>query len=169
MEQAGFPSMNPLFFKAHPLLYATLDLLVNPQANSLEDFSRLILLYLGLNVLWALALRQLVQKTAGFSPSYPLAFLMGLPALVVLLPTMTTVLADVLRHEFFWADRFILVFAIFLAIQMLGAWYGASLKDPRSGKPIGLRAGFVIALGLLLLAMPYGLLFIVLNGVFKLI
>ena len=157
--------MNPLLFKAHPLLYLTVDLVVNPSAHTLEDFSMLALVYLTVNLVWAGCLMIAVKRTAGFVPAYGVAYLLALPSLLFFLPLMLTLLSDVLAHAFRFDDRYILIFALFIAVQMVGAGYGGLIKYPRNDRPIGLKAGCVVSLTLLLFSLPFGLMLLILDEV----
>ncbi len=160
-------TMNPLLYKAHPLLHLTVDMLTNPAAHSLGEASRLILFYLAVNIVWTPWLMWGLKKTAGFSPSFLLAYGLGLPALVFYLPTMLTMLSDVLAHEFHFADRFILVFCVFIASMMLSAFYAVAFRHPRTGRGIGLRDGLTISLFLWLGSLPTGLALLGLNAELK--
>jgi len=161
--------MNPLLYKAHPLLFLTVDLLANPAAHSLREAARLALVYLALNVVWASGLWWGVKKAAGFAPSIPLAYALALPALVCYQAAMLTVLGDVLAHEFHFADRFILVFCVFVAAQMLGALYAVAIRDPQGSRPLGLLGGLTVSLLMWLLSLPAGLALLGLDSVLKII
>ncbi len=161
--------MNPLLYKAHPVLHLTVDMLINPGAHSLGEACQLILFYLAVNITWTPWLMWGLKKTVGFSPSFPLVYGLGLPALLFYLPTMLTLLSDVLAHEFRLTDRFILVFCVFIASQMLSAFYGVAIKRPHDGKAIGLRDGLTISLFLWLGSLPTGLALLGLNAALKII
>jgi len=161
--------MNPLLYKAHPLLFLSVDLLINPAAHSQREAARLALVYLALNLVWAAWLWWGVKKTAGFAPSIVLAYALALPALLCYQAAMLTVLADVVAHEFHFADRFILVFCIFIAVQMLGVLYAAAIRRPQAGGPLGLADGFGLALFMWLLSLPAGLALLALELVWKIV
>jgi hypothetical protein len=146
--------MNPLLYKAHPLLFLTVDLLANPAAHPWREAGRLALVYAGLNLVWTPWLWWGVKKAAGFAPSIPLAYALALPALLCYQAPMLTVLGDVLAHAFHFADRFILVFCVFVAVQMLGALYAVAIRRPDGGGPIGLADGMAVSLSMWLLSLP---------------
>lgn len=159
--------MNPLLYKAHPLLYLSVDLLVNPAAHSWREAARLLSLYLGVNFVFALGLQWGAKKALGAAPSYLLAYVLALPALVFYLPTMLTLLGDVLAHQFHFIDRFILVFCVFVATQMLGALYAVAIRRPEQGGACGLRDGMAISLFMWLFSLPVSGVLLQLNGVLK--
>jgi hypothetical protein len=161
--------MNPLLYKAHPLLFLTVDLFANPAAHSIGDWARLSAIYLALNLAWTPLLLLGAKKAVGFAPSLARAYGLALPALVFYLPLIVTLLSDVLAHEFRYVERFIPVFCVFVASQMLTVFYGSMLKYPRNGRPIGLGDGFAISLFLLLVSLPMGLVFLWLNGALKIV
>jgi len=149
--------MNPLLYKAHPLLWLSVDLIANPKAHSPSEAAHVALVYLAANVLWAVWLWRGLRKTDGFTPSIPLAYLLALPASVSYLAMMATLLADVLAHEFHFADRFILVFSVFIASQMLGGFYAVSIRHRVDGRMIGLVDGLAVSLYMWLFSLPVGL------------
>lgn len=159
--------MNPLLYKAHPLLYLTVDLLANPAAHALREVGRLALVYLAVTLVWVPWLRWGVNKAAGFAPSYPLAYVLALPAALFYLGPTLTLLGDVLAHEFHFSERFILVFCLFVATQMLGAFYAVAIRQPGGG--IGLSDGMAVSLLLWLLSLPTGLILLGLGTVLKLV
>jgi hypothetical protein len=159
--------MNPLLYKAHPLLFLTVDLLANPAAHSLREAARLALVYLACNVVWAAWLWWGVKKSAGSAPSVLLAYALALPALLCYQAAMLTVLGDVLAHEFHFTDRFILVLCIFVASQMLGVLYAVAIRQPDGGAAIGLPGGLAVSLYMWLLSLPAGIALLALDSVFK--
>jgi len=159
--------MNPLLYKAHPLLWLTVDLLDNPKAHTLGETAHLALIYLAINLVWAPWLRWGVRKAVGFSPSVPVAYALALPAQIVYLPSMLTLLGDVLAHEFHFAGRFILVFALLIASQMLGVLYAVSIRHPHTGRAIGMANGCTVSLFMWLLSLPVGLGLLWLDSVLK--
>ena len=161
--------MNPLLYKAHPLLSLTVDLLANPAAHSLREATRLTLIYLALNLIWAAWLWWGVKKTTGFAPSIPLAYLLALPALLCYQAAMLTVLGDVIAHQFHFADRFILVFCLFVAAQMLGVLYAVLIRHPQQGTPLGLADGLGVSLFMWLLSLPVSLALLGLDLVVKIV
>jgi hypothetical protein len=161
--------MNPLLYKAHPLLYLTVDLLADPAAHSLKDAAWLALIYLAVNLFLAPCLWWGSRKAVGFAPSYLLTYFLALAAVVCYLAPMLTLLSDVLAHEFRFADRFILVFCLFVAMQMLGALYAVAIRYPRNGRAIGLRDGFSLSILMWLMTLPLGLAFLGLNSVLRIV
>ena len=161
--------MNPLLYKAHPLLYLTVDLLANPGSHSLHEAFRLVLIYLCVNLVWTPCLWLGSKKLLGFAPSYPLAYALALVSLVFYLPTALTLMSDVLAREFRFQDRFILVFCIFIAAQMLGVFYAVAIRYPRNGRAIGLHDGMAISLALWLASLPVSLALLGLNAAMKFI
>lgn len=159
--------MNPLLYKAHPLLYLTVDWLANPAAHSWQEARLLALLYFGINLIWALLLRHGVGKIAGFSPGYFLAYWLALPALLLYLPPMATILQDVTGHQFHLSDRFILVFCVLVASQMLGAFYAVAIRYPRNGIALGLSDGIALSLWLWLFSLPLSLALLLLNNIYR--
>ena len=159
--------MNPLLYNAHPLLWLTVDLIDNPKTHTLEEAAHLALVYLAINLVWAPWLWWGVRKVAGFSPSILLAYVLALPAQVVYLPVMLTLLGDVLAHGFRFADRFILVLCLLVASQMLGAFYAASIRHPHDGKAIGMVDGLAVSLFMWLFSLPAGLSLLWLDSVLK--
>ena len=160
--------MNPLLYKAHPLLFLSVDLLANPAAHSWREAVRLALVYLALNLFWAAGLWWRVKKSAGFAPAPAAAYALALPALLLYQGPMLTVLGDVLAHRFHFADRFILVVCVFVAAQMLAALYAVSLRPPGGGG-VGLPGGLALALYLWLLSLPTGLALLALESVWKIV
>lgn len=149
--------MNPLLFKAHPLLSLTVDLFTNPTAHTQADWLRLLAIYLLLNLAWAWGLRWASKKAVEFSPPYWLAFLMAIPAMLLYQPIMLTLLDDVLGQRFHFADRAIFVICIVVASQMLGAFFAFALRHPRYDRPIGISDGLTISLLLWLWSVFLGL------------
>lgn len=159
--------MNPLLYKVHPLLYLTVDLLAHPATHGLRELARPALVYLGIALAWMPWLRWGVGKAAGFAPSYPWAYALALPAVLLYLGPMLTLLGDVLAHEFHFSERFILVFCLFVASQMLGALYAVAIRRPHDGGALGLGDGMAVALLLWLLSLPTGL--VLLGSALKLV
>jgi hypothetical protein len=162
-------NMNPLLYKAHPLLRLTVELLVDPAAHSLREVALLALVYLAVCFVLALVLWRASNAVVGITPSLLLAYVLALPAALAYFAPMLTLLADVVAHEFHFADRFILVFCVFVAAQMLGGLYAVAIRHPGSGAPIGLGDGLAISLLLWLASLPLGLAGLWLNAEFKII
>jgi hypothetical protein len=161
--------MNPLLYKAHPLLYLTVDLLANPAAHSSREAFKVILIYLAANLIGSIWLWQGTRKIAGFAPSYVLAYVLALPAMLFYLSPMLTLLKDVTAHQFHFANRFILVFCLVVATQMLGVFYAVAIRYPRNGLALGLRDGIAVSLWMWLLTPPVGLALLWLNDQLKII
>lgn len=160
--------MNPLLFKAHPLMVLAVDLVRNPGAHSWFDYARLAAIMLcGVGV-WASALVWAVNRAADFRVRYYSAFLFAVPAVLLYLLPVITVISDVLDHKFHWRDRFLLVFLIVAASQMLGTLYAYGIRHPRYERPIGLQIGVEVAIVLLLVAMLSALVLSGLHEVFAL-
>lgn len=162
------PSLNPLLYKAHPLLFRAVDLLLHPGAYSGVEIVGLAAIFLGINQLWAVAMWQASQSLTEVRLSLRASYGLALPACVLYAPLLMTVLGDVLDHNFRLEDRVILVFAILVGSQMLGVLYGLTLRNPHGG-PIGIRTGLAISLLLLLTSLPFGLVLIWLNSMFRLV
>lgn len=158
--------MNPFLFKAHALLAATLGLVLNPAGSAPALWVKLAALYLSMNLPWALVLMLALRKAANLRLGYGQAYVAALPALLLFLPLVLTLLDDIIHHAFLWRERFIFVFAVAVAGLLGTAGYGLLVRHPRSGKPIGLEAGLVVAMALLLASVPYGLLLLGLDAAF---
>lgn len=159
--------MNPLLFKAHPLLYRSVDLLIRPSAYTIDDLSTLILIYLVITLLWMAALRHALRRIVGVSLTHLRAYGLALPAAVAYAPLMLTVSSDILAHAFRLEERYILLFTIAVATQMLGALYGVGVRFDRTGRPIGVRAGVAVSLFLLLASIPFSFLLLGVNAVLQ--
>ena len=161
--------MNPLLYKAHPLMHLTVDLLANPGAHSVHEALKAILIYLAINLVWAIGLWQGMRKVTGVAPPYWLAYVLALPALLFYLPTMATILNDIITHQFHFAERFILVFCVVVATQILGVFYAVAIRNPRNGMPVGLQDGMAVSLWMWLFSLPIGLALLWLNEHMKII
>jgi hypothetical protein len=160
-------SMNPLLFKAHPLLRLSVELLTDPAAHGLGAYAKLISIYALVTVGWAGCLVGMAGRMAGLRLSWWRAYLLSAPALLYI-PAMITVLDDVVKQEFRLADRVILLVTLAVLAQMLAAWFGLAVRY-RSGEPLGLSQGLAIALALLLLAIPCCLLLLGLDSAFTIL
>ncbi len=161
--------MNPLLYKAHPLMHLTVDLLANPAAHSFHDALKAILIYLAINLVWAIGLWQGTRKVTEVAPPYWLAYVLALPSLLFYLPAMATILNDIITHQFHFAERFILVFCVMVATQILGVFYAVAIRNPRNGMPIGLQDGMAVSLWMWLFSLPIGLALLWLNDHMKII
>ncbi|CAI8886211.1 hypothetical protein [Methylocaldum szegediense] len=161
--------MNPLLFKAHPLLYRSVDLLIRPSAYTVDDFSRLILIYLVIALLWTAALRFALRRMLGISLTPLRTYGLALPAAVAYAPLMLTVSSDVLAHAFRLEERYILLFTIAVAVQMLAALYGVCFRFNQTGRPIGIRGGLAVSLFLFVASIPFSFLLLGVNAVLHVI
>jgi hypothetical protein len=159
---------NPFRFKAHPLLSRWIDLLSGSGQLSLDEVSQLLLIALAANLAWAFALRWFLWRAERIRLSFGRAFLLALPAALVYLPLATTVCSDVLAHAFRFQDRFIVVFSLFVASQILAAFYAFAIRYSALGNPIGLAAGMALSLFMLLLSLPLSLLLLGFDACFGL-
>ncbi len=156
--------MNPLLYKAYPLMSLTIDILTNPSAHSSKEISKIALLYLVINAFWATWLWLGTKKVADFTLSALLAYVLALPSLVLYLLPMLTILNDVSTHEFSFSNRFILVFYVVLATQMLGGFYAIAIRYPRNRLALGLQDGMAISLWMWLFSIPIGVAWLCLNA-----
>jgi hypothetical protein len=156
-------TMNPLLYKAHPLMYLTVDLLANPSAHTSHEAFKLALIYLAINLIGSIWLWQGTRKIAGFAPTYVMAYVLALPAILLYLSPMLTLLNDVIAHQFHFAERFILVFSVVAATQMLGVFYAVAIRYPRDGLALGLQDGMAVSLWMWLSTLPVGLVLLWVN------
>lgn len=161
--------MNPLLFKAHPLQALTISLLIDPGAHGWSDYATVILVYLVLNLGWSEIFRLSLRHIVGFTPSRHQAYVRALPSLLCLLPVLLTVLRDVIHHDFRLADRALLLFILFVAVQMLTVYHAAVIARHLRVREMEFSSGLALSLGLLLLAIPYGLATLGLNAWLKII
>jgi hypothetical protein len=159
--------MNPLLYKAHPLLYITLDWMTNPAIYPLPVLAWLASIYLAFALVGMVGLWWGVNKTAGFAPAWVAAYALALPASLFYLGPMLTILNDVVTHNFHFADRFILVFSVFIVVQMLGALYAVTIRNSRTGEILGLVDGLTVALLLWLLSLPVAGALLSMDGLLK--
>jgi hypothetical protein len=162
-------TMNPLLYKAHPLMYLTVDLLANPSAHTPREALKLALTYLAINLVGSVWLWQGTRKIAGFAPSYLLAYVLALPATLLYLSPMLTLLKDVTAHQFHFSERFILVFSVVAATQMLGVFYAVAIRHPREGAALGIQDGMAVSLWMWLSTLPVGLALLWANDQFAII
>jgi hypothetical protein len=146
--------MNPFLFKAHPLLYRSVELLIHPFDHTLDDFTRLVLIFLIINLLWAAGLPWAVRRAAAIRVSLLQGYFLALPATVLYAPLVVTVLSDVVTRTFEMQNRFLLVFSILVVSQMLAGFYAFFLRQGRRAEPVGLVAGVTVSLFLLLVSLP---------------
>jgi MFS-type transporter involved in bile tolerance (Atg22 family) len=109
----------------------------------------------------ASALRWSVVKSVDIQVGYHAAFWLSLPAMLLYLLPMITLMADVLDHRFHWRDRFMLVMWVVLASSMLAVLYAFGIRQIRYNRAIGLQAGLEASLTLLLMTL---LIALALNG-----
>lgn len=156
--------MNPFLYKAHPLLVHWADLVLNPTASGLEDFSALLVAIMAANGVFAFGLVRGVRLTGGISLPFWRGYVLALPSCLLYTPPTLTVLADIAAGAFHWEDRFILVFAIFVASQVLGAFYTVAVRYRGGNRPIGVAAGMTVSLWMLLISIPVCLVLLVLDA-----
>jgi hypothetical protein len=152
--------MNPLSYKAHPLLARWVDLITEPSAHHANDLLALLVILFATNLLWASALPWLLGKIEGLTLSPLKAYYMALPATFLYAPLMLTLLRDIIGHAFEWRHRWLLILMLIVASQLLTAFYAFGLRHPRSGVAIGLESGLGVALFLLLASIPASLIMI---------
>lgn len=162
MMDAGFPSltrraMNPIAYKAHPLLIKCLALLTQPgDLNRGDMITLLALLILG-SIPYAFALRWLIGKSEGFRHSLIRSFLLAVPANLLYTPVMLTLIGDIVHHRFLIEDRWFLLFTLLVISQLLCALYAFGIRRPEEQGPIGVESGLGISLLLLLVSMALSL------------
>lgn len=161
--------MNPFLYKAHPLQYRLFDFLIRPSAYRLDDMSELALIFLTINIFWALGLRWAAYRAAGVRLSFLKSYGLALPATILYAPPLLTVVGDVAAQAFRMEERFLLVFAIFVGSQMLGGFYAVALRQGRRSEPAGLAAGLAVSLFLLLVSVPFSGLLLGLNALLRVI
>jgi hypothetical protein len=162
-------SMNPFLYKAHPLMYRLVDFLIRPSAYRLDDISELALIFLAINIFWALGLYWVARRAAGVRLPFLKSYGLALPATILYAPPLMTVVGDVAAQAFHMEERFLLVFAIFVGSQMLGGFYAAALRQGRRSEPAGLAAGLAVSLFLLLVSVPFSGLLLGLNALLRVI
>lgn len=150
--------MNPLQYHAHPLLFDWVEVLLHPGAQSLARLPYLLAVSLLANLLWALALGWFLWRAERLRLTPLQCYLLALPATLLYLPLVATASRDVLQHGFELRHRWFLLFAIVISQQTLAAFYAFAVRFPRSLAALGLPAGFVTALFMLLVALPASLL-----------
>ncbi len=160
--------MNPLMFKAHPLLTKWIEFITAPSSLGLNGVIYLLAVLAGSNLLWAASLPWLLRKIEHLSISPLRAYLLALPATFLYAPLMLTLLEDVLHHAFEFQHRWFLLFALFISSQLLAALYAFALRHERSGQPIGLESGLAVALFMLLASMPASLILLGIHELFTL-
>lgn len=149
--------MNPLLYKAHPLLWLTFDVLVHPGNHPHKEVLLLCLGYLAANFLWAFWLWLGMKHSTDTPPAPWLAYLLALPALILYLPLMLTLLSDVLAHSFQFKERFILSFILLVSSQMLTLFYAVTIRNTQSDATHRLLDGLAYALYMWLFSLPFGL------------
>lgn len=156
--------MNPLLYKAHPLLTRWVDLLSAPGAQSPDKLYYLIVVLMSCNLLWAIGLPWLLRKAEGLEIRPIKAYLMALPATALYSPLMLTLLQDVLGHNFDFQDRWVLLLVLLAVSQLLTALYAFTLRHERSGVAIGLESGLTVSMFLLLVSIPASMILIGTNA-----
>lgn len=149
--------MNPLAFKAHPILLYLTEWITQPLAP--EPHQALLtaaILILG-SFPYAAGIAYFTQKGESFKIAPLPALLLALPASFLYTPLLLTLLQDVVHHAFLIEDRWFLLFSILVAHQILTALYAFGIKNPESHCPIGLDSGLGLSSLLLLIAMGLSL------------
>lgn len=154
--------MNPLLFKAHPLLQQTLEVLAGTQPLTTKIVLGLPATYLVLTLPLAALLAFRLRRALHIKAPFGAAYLLALPATLLFVPIALTLLGDIAAHAFRMEDRAIFLFALFVATILLAAMLGA-LVHYRNGASIGSEEGLILALTLLLACIPYGTLLLVLD------
>lgn len=152
--------MNPLTFKAHPLLTQWLEWLLTPSNHSVGFALHLALILLGSNLLWAAGLPLMLRKLENLRLSPIKTYWMALPATFIYEPLMLTLMEDVIHHAFLFSERWFLLLALLIGSQFLTAFYAFALRHPRSDVPIGIDSGLAVSMLLLLASMPAALILI---------
>lgn len=155
--------MNPLLYKAHPVLTRWIELLTEPHLQGSKGLLAALTLVLLSNLMWALCLPWLLRKYEDIHIKPVKAYLLSLPAAFLYAPLMLTLLNDVLTHTFEFSDRYFLVFSIVVATQLLAAYYAFVIRHEPDANPIGLESGLSISLFMLLVSIPAGLALIGIN------
>ncbi|GAB6049067.1 hypothetical protein JCM19379_28990 [Methyloparacoccus murrellii] len=150
--------MNPLDFKAHPLLHRWIDFVLAPGAHSVTEGLLLLAILLGSNLLWAAGLPWLLRKAENLELTPVQTYLYTLPATLLYAPLMLTLMQDVIAHAFELRHRWFLLFALLAVSQILTAFYAFALRQDRGAAPIGLESGLAVSLFLLLVSIPASLL-----------
>ena len=161
--------MNPFLYKAHPLLYRLVDFLLHPGAHGLDELSELVLIFLAINFFWAPGLVWVARRAAGVGLSFIKGYALALPACLGYAPLMLTLLGDVIAHAFRWPDRYLLIFSLFVATQMLGGFYALAFRQGGQGGPVDLAAGMAVSLFLFLVSIPACLVLLGLNAVLRVV
>lgn len=156
--------MNPLLYKAHPLLSRWIELLTHPGSQSVSDLLVMALVLLGGNIILAIGLFWLIRKAEEVVLTPGKAYWLALPASFLYTPVVLTALQDVIKHDFELKNRFFLLFGLVVISQLLTAFFAFAIKDSaRSGQPIGLESGLAASLLLLLLSIPVALVLMGIN------
>lgn len=158
--------MNPLLYKAHPLLNATIRLLAGGETVGFQNASALLLTYLAINLPFSMLLAHRARRSLHIRLRFSVAYLLALPGAVLYTPMVLTLLSDVVNHAFHLEDRFLLLFALLVATVLLAALFAVALRY-RNGNPVGLEAGLFLALTLLLASAPYALALLALDHRFE--
>lgn len=146
--------MNPLTYYAHRLLTRWIDLFLDPSLHRWHNAVYLVGILLCSNLLWTMGLPWLLRKTENLEVTPLKAYMLALPATFLYAPLMLTLLSDVFAHAFELRNRWILLFGIIAASQMLTALYAFVVRHQPSAVPIGIESGLAASLFLLLVSIP---------------
>ena len=149
--------MNPIAYKAHPLLIKCLALLTEPSDLSRGDLITLLTLLILGSIPYALAIRWLMARTEGFRPQPIGSLLLAVPAHLLYTPVMLTLIGDVVHHRFLIEDRWFLLFTLLVISQLLCALYAFGIRRPEGAGMIGVESGLGVSLLLLLVSMVLSL------------
>jgi len=155
-------SGNPLLFKAHSLLQLTVAVVLDPGAHGFGTLLQLFGLNALTNAVLAGALARFIKVAVEIRLGWWRSYWLVTPALAYV-PTMITILSDVLNHRFRLADRMILMVVVLVLAQGLAGWFGILIRY-RNGTPIGLFQGLATSSLLLLVATAICLLLLCAEG-----
>ena len=157
--------MNPLAYKAHPLLLQMISLLENPSENEPVVFLKVAAIILFAATLNAAGIRPLIHRGEEFTITPLKAYLLALPASLLYTPIMLTLLQDIVHQAFQIQDRWFLLFALLICSQILTALYAFGIRNPRTRNPIGIDSGLGISLLTLLISMGVSLILLGISAI----
>lgn len=155
--------MNPFLYKAHPVMQASIGLLTGVGSYGISDAIRLLVIFFAINVPYGALLSLVARKSAGMGLRFGTAYILAFPATLLYTPISLTFVDDVLHHAFRLEDRYLFLFALGVAAVMLAAVYGVVLHH-RGGQPVGSEVGLILAMALLLAAVPCSILLLGLDA-----
>jgi hypothetical protein len=160
-------TMNPLTYKAHPLLSDWIGLITQTSENPGQDLRHVLLLLAVTTPVFALALKRITQKQDEISLPVIQCLGLAIPSAVLYTPLVLTFLNDVIHHAFVFSERWFLLFALIVASQMLAAFYAFLIHSPRERGPVGIDSGLGASLFLLLISIPMGFALIGCDALFR--